>query len=133
MFTESLACARAMPKNIAYRSMILIHKILIFLGFVWAFASLLLFYKYSQFIFANAIVSISSLLGRPDVDLQSLFIYDHLLWQIFLFLLGLLTVYVWKCKVHGGYREKWRKSIWEKKPLLLQAIKKQFEQSKTDV
>jgi len=112
------------PEYTAYRSMIGVHQILIIIGFIWAFSSLYLFYGYSQHIIANPI---ASLLGKTIAELPILFYLDNLVWSIAIILFGVLTAYVWKCRVQHGYIEKWKNSIWSKKRYLLESIKKQFE------
>lgn len=111
-------------KGTAYAFMINIHKILIIVGFAWAFASLLLFREYSQYLLANFMASI---LGKALADLPTIvFHLDNLFWLLAVIVFGILTACSWK-KIKGGYEEKWKNSIWTKKPHLLEAIKKQFE------
>ena len=116
-----------MPKNVAYRFMIRVHMLLIFLGFVWTIAALTLFYESSRHIFANFVVLLCTLLKcELSPNLGLFFHLDYFVWLVVLALFGLYTRHVWKNKVMKGYEEKWQSSIWAKKRPLLKSLKKLF-------
>lgn len=113
------------PKGTAYSFMIDVHRILIIVGFAWAFACLLLFQEHSQHLVENFLASIPIVVACfPNIGPH----IDFLFWLGATILFGILTAYVWKCRITREYDRRWKNLIWRKKPHLLEAIKKQFEE-----
>ena len=117
------------PKGTAYSFMINVHKILIIVGFAWAFASLQLFQEHSQHLVENFLTSLPLVItGLPNIGPY----IDFLFWLGANLLFGILAAYVWKYRITRGYEKRWENSIWKKKSHLLEAIKKQFEELKVE-
>ena len=117
---------QAWPKGTAYASMISVHKILVVVGFAWSLASLYLFQEFSQHLLANFVASI---LGVATTDLPMIIFHlDQLFWLGAVIGFGILTAYVWRFKIKRSYDERWRDSIWAKRPHLLKTLRKQFEE-----
>lgn len=112
------------PKGIAYASMIGIHRMLTVMGFIWAFASMVLFREFSQYLLVDFLTSIlGAELGNLQINVYAL---DYLFWLIMLIIFGILT-YIWNLRIKSSYKKIWKNSIWATKPHLLQKIKKRFE------